>query len=373
MPWRPMETVDLRREFVALAGSGPASMSELCRRYLISRKTGYKWLRRYREGGETGLRDRSRRPRTQVGRTEPDMEQLVVEMRREQPVWGARKIRRVLERRGAIGLPAMSTITRILRRNGLVGVDGPTPARPFRRFEHPVPNALWQMDFKGWFRTLAGPCHPLTILDDCSRFDLCLAALGNERTASVKTRLEPVFERYGVPDAILTDNGSPWGSDADHVHTPLTVWLTLLGIQVIHIRPYHPQTQGKEERFHRTLNQELISRRQWRDLDHCQEAFDAWRLVYNMERPHDALGGDVPADRYRPSLRPFPRGPLAPDYPEGATTRKVQDGGRISFRGHDHRVGKAFRGHYVRLIAAAQGGSFDVYFGHSQIARIETG
>lgn len=177
----------------------------------------------------------------------------------------------------------MSTITRILHRNGLIGLDGTQPSKPFRRFEHPVPNALWQMDFKGWFRTLAAPCHPLTILDDHSRFDLCLEALANEQTLTVKVQLERVFERYGLPDTILTDNGSPWGSDRTHFYTPLTVWLMLLEVKVVHIRPYHPQTQGKEERFHRTLKKEVISTRQWRDLADCQRALSI-TMIDRMSR-----------------------------------------------------------------------------------------
>jgi len=372
MPWSPMNVLDLRYEFVCLARGGSVPVSELCRRYGISRKTGYKWLGRYREGGEPGLRDRTRRPHATPGRIALDIEGAVVRLRTLHPVWGARKIRQAFERRSMSPLPAMSTITRVLHRNGMIEPGVRTPAGPFKRFEHPVPNALWQMDFKGWIHTLEGPCHPLTMLDDCSRFDLCLAALDNERTAGVRQQLERVFERYGLPDEILLDNGAPWGSDALHVHTPLTVWLMLLGIHVIHIRPYHPQTQGKIERFHRTLKEEMLATRQWRGLEHCQAEFDKWRRVYNFERPHEALDGAVPADRYRPSLRAFTGSPAPPEYPSGAITRKVQLGGFISFHGQGYRVGRAFRGHYVRLVETGGGGRFKVYFARTGIAEIDT-
>lgn len=370
MPWSPMNVLNLRYEFVHLAADESIPVSELCRRYGISRKTGYKWLGRYQEGGETGFLDRSRRPLTTSEHIPVEIERAVVRLRTRHPAWGARKIRQTFERRSISPLPAMSTITRVLHRNGMIDPGARTPAGPFVRFEHPAPNALWQMDFKGWVRTLEGPCHPLTMLDDCSRFDLCLAALANERTAGVRWQLERVFERYGLPDTILADNGAPWGSDALHVHTPLTVWLMLLGINVIHIRPYHPQTQGKIERFHRTLKAEVIATRQWRSLEHCQAAFDKWRCVYNFERPHEALNGAVPADRYQPSLRPFPGAPAPPEYPSGAILRKVQQGGIISFHGREYRVGKAFRGHYVQLVETGEEGLFTAYFARTEIAEI---
>ncbi len=371
MPWKPMKVVDLRLEFTELASHEAMPMSRLCQRFGISRKTGYKWLRRYRLEGKAGLADHSRTPFHVSHTTPARVEQAILKLRTEHPAWGARKLWHILTRRGITPVPAMSTITRILHRNGLIGLDGKRPSEPFRRFEHPVPNALWQMDFKGWFRTLAAPCHPLTILDDHSRFDLCLEALANEQTLSVKTQLERVFERYGLPDTILTDNGSPWGSDLTHVYTPLTVWLMLLGVKVVHIRPYHPQTQGKEERFHRTLKKEVISTRQWRDLADCQRAFDAWRIVYNHERPHESLGGDVPAKHYRPSLRPFPDRQPTLEYPSMAILRKVQQGGFISFRGVEHSVPKAFRGYRLRLIETGRKGHFEIFFGINLIKSID--
>ena len=371
MPWKPMKILDLRLEFVELASHEAMPMNQLCERFGMSRKTGYKWLQRYRSEGKPGLVNRPRTPLHISERTPRRVEALLLQLRLEHPAWGARKLWHILTRRGITPVPAMSTITRILHRNGLIGLDGTQPSKPFRRFEHPVPNALWQMDFKGWFRTLAAPCHPLTILDDHSRFDLCLEALANEQTLTVKVQLERVFERYGLPDTILTDNGSPWGSDRTHFYTPLTVWLMLLEVKVVHIRPYHPQTQGKEERFHRTLKKEVISTRQWRDLADCQRAFDEWRIVYNHDRPHESLSGDVPAEHSRPSLRSFPGPEPKQEYPSTAILRKVQQGGFISFRGVEYSVPKAFRGYQLRLIETGREGHFEVFFGRNLIKIID--
>src|SRR5205807_4484324 len=153
----------------------------------------------------------------------------------------------------------------------------------FERFERAAPNELWQMDYKGHFATRAGRCHPLTVVDDHSRYAVGLRACGDERGGTVQAELTAIFRQYGLPERMLMDNGSPWGSDALHRHTWLTVWLLELGVAVSHGRPYHPQTQGKDERFHRTLTAEVIGRRAFADLAECQRRFDAWRVVYNTQ------------------------------------------------------------------------------------------
>ena len=348
MPWGPMNTVEgLRREFVMLAKTRTVSFTRLCSDYKISRKTGYKWLKRYSTGADGELKDRSRRPLRQKRRVAPEIEQGIIRLREEHPVWGARKLRKLLEREGRAPLPAKSTVNAVLKRNGLIDPAASLAAKPFVRFERPEPNSLWQMDFKGWFNTLERPCHPLTVLDDHSRFAVCVAALPAERTELVQSRLEDAFARYGLPDAMLTDNGAPWGSDSEHRHTVLGTWLMKLGIEHLHSRPYHPQTAGKDERFHRTLKLEVIDRRQWRDLEHCQEAFDEWRPRYNAQRPHEALDDHSPAERYRPSLREYTGPPPPPEYPQGALTRKVDEKGKVSLNGRKLLVGKAFRGERV--------------------------
>ncbi len=292
-------------------------------------------------------------------------------VRETQPAWGGRKIRGFLLRQGQAGVPAASTITRILRGQGLT-VE---PARPraYQSFERPAPDDLWQMDFKGSFPLVDGrPVHSLGVLDDHSRFNLCLAACANQQTATVKRLLVATFRRGGLPWAMLMDNGSPWGNDWDEPWTPLTVWLLDLDITVIHSRPRHPQTAGKEERFHQTLQRELLSTRpRWDDYPQVQAAFDAWRLIYNHHRPHDSLGETVvPADRYQASPRPYPETSPPPDYPPGADIRHVGASGRFSWRGQRRRAGKAFTGKAVAILPTPTDGLYTVHYRHYPIRTI---
>lgn len=372
MPWRASTPMSLRQEFVQFVAHQTVPVSELCRRYGISRKTGHKWLRRFQTAGAPGLVDRSRRPHRSGGQTPPPLEAAVVALRQAHPAWGARKLRRRLQALGHPAVPAASTVTRILHRHALIAPARPGAAPgPWQRFEHPVPNSLWQMDFKGRVATLAGFGHPLTVLDDHSRFNLCLQVLPNQQTWGVQARLTATFRTYGLPDGLLMDNGSPWGDDADHPWTPLTVWLVRVGTRVAHSAPYHPQTLGKDERFHRTLAAEVLTTRQWRDLPHCQTACDRWRTVYNTERPHEALAFAVPASRYQPSLRPFPEVLPPIEYPAGLPVRKIQQGGHFTFHGRGFKVAKAFAGYPVGLRPTTADGVFDVLFCHQRILELD--
>jgi transposase InsO family protein len=360
-----------RREFVALARAEGANVSELCRRFGISRRVGYKWLARYRAGGDAGLADRSRRPHRSPGQTRAEIEGKVVALREAHPAWGGRKLRRRLLDLGAQAVPAPSTITEILRRNGRLDEAEAAQHKAFQRFEHADPNDLWQMDFKGHFATEQGRCHPLTVLDDHSRYALALAACANERTETVQQRLTAIFRRYGLPERMLMDNGSPWGDDGTHPYTPLTVWLLRLGVAVSHGRPYHPQTQGKDERFHRTLEAEVLRWERFGDLAHCQRRFDAWREVYNHQRPHEALELAVPASRYQVSPRGFPEVLPPIDYAPGLNVRKVGDKGRLSYRGRIFTLPKAFKGYPVALRPTVRDGELEVIFCQHAIARID--
>ncbi len=264
MPWRQVTVLEARLEFCRLVEAGGVPFAELCRRFGVKRDTGYKWLARFRVEGEAGLGDRSRRPYGSPARTPAGMEELVCRVREAFPAWGGRKIRGFLLRQGWAGVPAASTISGILRRRGLL--SEPVRPRAWQRFERAAPNELWQMDFKGFFSLADGrPVHSLGILDDHSRYSLCLAACPDQQTQTVKGLLVATFRRHGLPWAMLTDNGSPWGSTGPEPWTPLTVWLLDLGIDPIHSRPYHPQTGGKEERFHWTLDLEVIRTRPPRD------------------------------------------------------------------------------------------------------------
>ena len=372
MPWNEVDRMSLRREFVELASREEADVSELCARFGISRKTGYKWLARYAAGGVAALADESRRPRRSPARTEPDVEQQVLTLRDAHPAWGGRKVRAWLKAHGRTAVPSASTITEILRRHGRLAAAESARRQWPQRFEHAAPNELWQMDFKGHFvLSRGGRCHPLTLLDDHSRFALCLRALGNEQSAAVQRELTAVFRRYGLPRRILADNGSPWGGGDVRHWTELSAWLVRLGVGVSHGRPYHPQTQGKEERFHRTLEVEVLRHRTFGDLAECQRRFDPWREVYNHERPHEALRLAVPASRYEASPRVFPETLLAIEYGEGDCVRRVQKNGRISVRGVLYQVGRAFEGEPVALRPTLVDGVWDVYYCCERIAEID--
>jgi transposase InsO family protein len=368
--WQEATTVSLRHDFVTLAVQPDVSVRELCRRFGISPPTGYKWLARYATDGAAGLADRSRRPHHAPRQTRPEQEQLVVGARELHPAWGGRKLRRWLLDRGEVDVPQASTITAILGRAGLLAT-GQTAPHPWQRFEHPTPNDLWQMDFKGHFALERGRCHPFTVLDDHSRYNLGLEACANEQHATVERALTGIFERYGLPWWLTMDNGSPWGSDADHPYTRLTVWLLRLGIRISHSAPYHPQTQGKLERFHRSLLAEVISVRAWRDLVECDAAFRAWRPVYNHERPHEALGLATPASRYRPSERAFPMALPPIEYGPNDHVRRPDMNGNISWLGRKYAVGKAFVKQPIALRPTLEDGIWEVYFCHQRIQTID--
>ena len=370
MPWQEVTLMSLWKEFVVMAMADNANISGLCGRFGISRKTGYKWIHRYVRQGMAGLSDQSRRPNRSPDRTSRAMEEAVLGVRKSHPAWGGRKIHARLRELGLIDIAAPSTITAILKRHGLIDPYESLKHKAWQRFEADGPNDLWQMDFKGHFDTAQGRCHPLTVLDDHSRYSVCLQACPDERGRTVRQRLTNVFGRYGLPREILVDNGSPWGSDQQHPYTPLTVWLIRLGIAVIHTRPYHPQTLGKDERFHRSLKAEVLQYCTDLDIDRCQRRFDAWREIYNLKRPHEALDMAVPATRYRPSPRSFSQKLPPIQYSPDDKVRKVQQGGKISYENKEYRICKAFCGQYVALRPTGVDGIVDVFFYNQKIDQI---
>jgi transposase InsO family protein len=372
MPWKEESVMSLRREFVELGSQSGVNRSQLCRRFRISRAVGYKWLKRYRQEGLPGLHDRSRRPRHSPRRTGAEVEQGVLSVRDRHRAWGARKIRRRLLDQGMSPVPAASTVHAILSRHGRIDPAQSEKHQPWQRFEHEAPNQLWQMDFKGHFGLGNGQrCHPLTLLDDHSRYGLCLRACRNEQGPTVQQALQDTFRRYGLPERLLMDNGSPWGDDAEHPYTSLTVWLLRLGVGICHSRPRHPQTQGKEERFHRTLKAEVLQGRSYWDHAQAQGGFDQWIEIYNFQRPHQALDMAVPACRYQVSAKSFPEVPPAIEYDSQDHVRKVQDHGRISFHGRELRISKAFRGYPVALRPTPTDGLWEVYFCSTRIAQLD--
>jgi hypothetical protein len=228
------------------------------------------------------------------------------------------------------------------------------------------------MDFKGHFALAGqGRCHPLTVLDDASRFNLGLRALPNEQTATTQAELIRLFERYGLPNRILCDNGAPWGNGRGGIITALGVWLMRLDVLLIHGRPAHPQTQGKDERFHRTLGEELLSTRSFASLAEVQRAFDAWRDIYNQQRPHEALGLATPITHYQPSIRPYPASLPAIEYAPGLLVRKVKSRGEICLFGRSYIIGEALYRYPVALRPTDDAAVYDVLFRHYVVGRID--
>lgn len=365
MPWKQVSIMEQRQEFVALASVDGSNVSELCRRYGVSRDTAYRWL------GREDYADRSRRPHLSPSRTSEAMEASVLAVRDEHPAWGARKIHRILLNEGLVP-PAVSTVQAILSRHGRIASDG-RAVHARERFEKEAPNLLWQMDFKGQFQMKDGQwCWPLTVIDDHSRYALCLQACSGQSTATVKGWLEETFRRHGLPAAFYVDNGAPWGGGAPGQYTPLRVWLMKLGVDLIHAKPFSPQSRGKNERFHRSLKAEVLAANIPADLQQTQQAFDRWRRIYNQLRPHQSLDMKPPISRYKPSPRTMPD--KLPDilYDTADIVRKIpKDQPRLAFKGQSWRVPRAFRGETLAIRPSEQDGVFDVCFGAKRITTID--
>jgi transposase InsO family protein len=363
--------MSLKLELVTLAKRPDSNLRQLCRRFGVSPKTAYKWIDRFDQGGAAALFDQSRRPHLSPTRTDDELERRVCEMRVKHSAWGGRKIRARLLALGHKRVPATSTITDILRRNGLLDPGESVKHAPWIRFEHPNPNDLWQMDFLGDFATDQCRCHSLTILDDHSRFCIGVRACGDQKYTTVKGFLTDRFRLYGLPRRILTDNGKPWGHTDDQPFTIFSAWLIRLGVGVTHGRAYHPQTQGKDERFHRTLRAEAIGTRRFIGLDDVQLCYDPWRDVYNLERPHEALEMKTPASRYAPSPRAFPETLPPVEYGPDDLVRKINPDGYFSLRGVHYKISQAFAGQPVAIRPTKEQHIMDVFFCHQKVASID--
>lgn len=369
MPWKETTNMSQKTEFLTQAKGDGVNFSALCRLFGISRKTGYKWLKR--EACGAGLVDLPRRPHHSPRRTAEMIEVQVLEVRKRHKAWGGRKIRKVLQNQGNKQVPAASTITAILHRHEQIDPDEAQKHKPMQRFEREHPNELWQMDFKGYFAMSAGGyCHPLTVIDDHSRFLVGLKACPNQTSETVKTQLTAIFQRFGLPERMLMDNGSAWGFDQESRHTTLTAWLIRLGIAISHGRPYHPQTQGKDERLNRTLLDEVIKQGSFSNLQESQDAFDDWWQIYNYIRPHEALQLLTPSTRYLPSPRSFPAILPPVTYDADDIIRKVDIVGKIYFHGRTFRISSAFRHQPIALRPTDPDGTFNVFFCNQKVAQI---
>jgi len=345
MPWKVMDLMSQRYEFCHLALKPGATVSDLCQVFGISRKTGYKWLRRYREKGD--LTDASRRPHHSPGRIAAAVEAQVVALRQEFPCWGPRKLRRLLrDRQPAPSLPAVVTVARILKRHGLTD-PALQPKIPvdWQRFAWPCPNDLWQMDLKAPLRlSERRKIYPLGLLDDHSRFLLGLWVVSDFTDNSVLRCWIEAARQHGLPQRTLTDHGPQFRME-DHQTSAFRVYLWACGVDHTQGRIAHPQTQGKIERLWRTLNLEVFRRHEYRDLASWQTCLDDWRQQYNHMRPHQELDDEVPARRYRPSERLF----VEPDRGQrwghaNSQYRRVDGRGLTSLSGQHLMVGRGFAG-----------------------------
>lgn len=365
--------MDLRYALVRDYWAEWASMTELCQTYGVSRKTAYKWCRRFDEAGRAGLTDRSRRPHTIQTRVTPSMRAAVLETRRRYPDWGARKIRRWLRNRdGRCAWPARSTIHEVCQAAGLVRVvRRRIPAlvtAPHRLRPADAPNAVWTVDFKGHFRLgLGARCYPLTVRDLASRFTLRCDALAGERTADTRARFDRAFATYGLPECIRSDNGKPFAGPGLARLSVLNVWWLRLGIAVEQIALGRPDQNGSHEQFHRVLKART-ARPPATTFPAQQRRFDRFRCEYNEQRPHEALGDDVPAAHYRPSPRPYP--PRLPplEYPGHWEPRRVRAGGIVSWANAPVFLSEALTDQLVAF-EEVDDGVWTVHFGTVPLAR----
>jgi putative transposase len=338
MPWIQTEPMTERAKFIIASKEGCYSMTELCERFSISRKTGYKWINRYEADGLQGLSDQSRAPRSHPHRVDDSIRDLLIECRRKHPTWGARKIISILEgRRPDLLLPAASTITEIFGREGLL-----QRRHPRKKYAHPgagtltvgAPNEVWTADFKGEFRMKNRQyCYPLTIADAYSRFLLACQSLSSTAQKGAFPVFKQLFQEYGLPQAIRTDNGVPFSTSALCGLSRLSVWWTKLGIHHQRIDPGKPEQNGRHERMHRTLKAET-TRPPEINLQQQQIRFECFREEFNNIRPHEALGQKVPASEYSSSTKALPRRTPKPNYASHHEVRLVSDRGSFKFKTH---------------------------------------
>jgi transposase InsO family protein len=366
MPWNEVDVDQRRVQFVIRASSGKEGMTALCREFGISRPTGYHWRRRYFQTRSlSAVREHSRRPRHSPRLTDTRKADRVVALR-QQTGWGAKKLR-VLLAEEEIALP-VRTIHRILERRELIREPGHGPAP--NRFERSEPNELWQMDSKGMYPLARGACHPLSILDDHSRYAVGLYALSALQSEQAYPCLVQTFRNYGLPQAMLMDHGSLWWSSWNGWGlTWLSVRLIEQGIRLLYGRVRHPQTQGKVERFHRTLGEALRHRGVPQSFDQWPAALAEFQSSYNQRRPHEALGMQRPVERYRPSARAYREQPRSWEYPVGSDVRRVNANGAITEAGRKWFVCEALAKQYVRV--ERFDGKLLVSYRHSYIREID--
>ena len=375
MPWKSTSPEAEQTRFIQRWERGGETFVDLCRAFSISRKTGYKRVLRFQAWGWQGLRDLSRTPHEHPNRTRRDVVESLISARQHHPTWGPKKLVAWLQdREPLVPWPAPSTVGDLLDRAGLVNRRKrrrrtPPWSQPFAHAEQA--NDLWCIDFKGWFRTGNGVrVNPLTVVDAASRYLLVCQGLRQPRGPQVRQVLERAFREYGLPRAIRSDNGSPFGSVGLGGLSTLAVWWVKLGILPERIEPGHPEQNGRLERLHRTLKAETARppKSTWQGQ---QRAFDVFRSSYNEERPHEALGQQPPARQYQPSERPYPRRVDSPEYASGMSVRRVRTNGEIKWNGGRVYLSEALCGEPVGLMPKDDR-YWTIHFGSLQIGILDS-
>lgn len=374
MPWKNRSKEEQRLDLVRQMAAGAHAVSELCRRFSVWRETAYKWRKRYRQKKLRGLRDRSRRPLSLATQTSVGWLRRLRRLRRRRPTWGARKLRHVLaERFGKRGVPSLATISRWLKRWGLSRgrrrrLRGPVV---WRQAVHQSRRChdVWTVDFKGWHRTGDGTrVEPLTVRDLHSRYALAIVLLAAPTVEATQRAFLGVFGRHGLPKRIRCDNGTPFGGGSASGLSRLSAWWVRLGIEVEFITPGRPCENGAHEQFHRVYKAEVASGpAQTRRAQ--QRRTDRWRVHYNRERPHEALGMKKPAQLFRRNRRRLPPRVAAWKYPTGWGRCWVKGNGEISWRGKWRFVGEAFVREHVGL-KPVRPGIWQVYFGRMLVGEL---
>ena len=371
MPWG-VRTVEKSREEFILAWKSRKNFSALCREFGITRRTGYKWVYRASEENQHSCdryANRSTEPKRVANKTPSDVEALILDVRKENPAWGGKTIRKVLENTGCDTLPCVKTCNNILKRNGCIDPEESVKHKPYQRFEREKCNQLWQTDFKGDFLLMDGSrCFPLTILDDHSRFSIIIDAKPD--TIGVKDSFRKAFFNFGMPEAILSDNGSQFAGFRGG-YTVFERWLMDHEILPIHGRIMHPQTQGKIERFHRTMNQELLKNAHFADLTEADLELQSWRRKYNEVRPHEALGMKPPAEVYTPSTRQYKDTIEKFEYSGHYQVYKINNWGYLRWASSRIFLSETMANTYLEIRPSESSDSFAVCYRQFKIAQID--
>ncbi len=375
MAWKATAVMNQKMEFALRAVRDVERFQQLCAEYGISRKTGYKWKKRFLQRGLEGLQDLSRKPKSSPTGLAEDVVCRIVALKQAHPSWGARKLREVLWRAsGGAEVPCESSFKRVLEKAGLVQKRRRRPQSETGRLQLRVkaerPNQVWTIDFKGWWQTRdRGRFEPLTIRDDYSRFILCARSLEGTRAAVVKGAMEQLFGEYGLPEIIRSDNGAPFAAgNSPYGLTRLSAWWLALGIDLDRIRPGQPQENGSHERMHRDMVE--LERSAAATHREQQAVLDVWRRTFNEERPHEALGMRIPAEVYERSARAYDPAVLELSYPTGFLQRRVGCSGQLTIGSRKIGLSLALAGYDVGL-ESLENGCYAVWFGRLCLGDID--